>query len=422
MGYGTPARNRDWRRFLADTDRAYAEELYAYLRDELKVKAPICDTQISYGRLAGFYREQNMDYTDAHGYWQHPEFPGRPFDFHNWFIGNTAQIDVMHEPENKSLLRDLALMRVAGKPYIISEFDHPSPNDYAAEMLATTAAFASLQDWDGIVLFCLSENPEVPKIDLWFDSTHPGKFGFLPQAALMFRTGAFPASEKRSQLSFPQDMWLDENLHAANAWQMAAGGAPMPDVLRQQVAVSDKFLPPDAAPKTATGTQASPRAGQTDSEITVKPNPDAPGNIFRAHSGASAVLVGRVKEATAGALTISKVVTDGGFVSASAVAMDVKPFKDSRRILFTIANRFENVGMKWNAERTSVGNDWGTGPIIAAGVNAEVALAVPAGGWKVYALDAHGHRREEVSAKYAGEKLVFEVKGEHEAIWYEIVR
>ena len=103
--------------------------------------------------------------------------------------------------------------------------------------------------------------------------------------------------------------------------------------------------------------------------------------------------------------------------------MDTEPFDKSRRILLTIANRFENVGMKWNDTRTSVANDWGNGPIIAAGINAEISLWLPPDtGWKVYALSAHGHRREEVATKYENEKLIFNVTPEHEAIWYEIAR
>ena len=50
-------------------------------------------------------------------------------------------------------LRDLAEYRVAGKPYSVSEYNHPAPNDYRAEMLPELATFAAFQDWDMIYLF-----------------------------------------------------------------------------------------------------------------------------------------------------------------------------------------------------------------------------------------------------------------------------
>ncbi|MCL1909706.1 MAG: cellulase family glycosylhydrolase [Kiritimatiellaeota bacterium] len=412
-GFGTPARNLDWRRFLADTDRAFAEEIRDFLRDELGVRAPICDTQIDYGRLEGFYREQNMDYTDAHGYWQHPEFPGKPFDFNNWFIRNTPQIDVMGNGKNESMLENLALYRVEGKPYIISEFDHPAPNDYASEMLPVAAAFAAFQDWDGLVLFCFNDNPEKPIIDLWFDITHPAKFGFLPQAALIFRTGVFPSSSRVSVLTLPQDIWLDDSLHASDAW----AADRKPNTLTERVAVSDEFTVPNTKPAILNKHTVAQKSG-----ISVQQNPADEKIYFRAASPASAIIAGRISNATSGALALAKVETDGGFIAASAVTMDSKPFATTQRLLLTIANRFENTGMKWNAARTSVGNDWGKAPILAAGISAEVSLQLPDEPWKVYALSAAGQRRAEVPTMYRGGKLEFKITPQQEAIWYEITR
>ena len=52
-----------------------------FLREDLGVKAPICDTQANYGGLQGVYREAtHSDFIDMHAYWQHPRFPGRPWD------------------------------------------------------------------------------------------------------------------------------------------------------------------------------------------------------------------------------------------------------------------------------------------------------------------------------------------------------
>jgi Endoglucanase len=422
-GFGTPARNLDWRRFLADTDRAFAEEMRDFLRDELGVRAPICDTQIDYGRLSGFNREQSMDYADAHGYWQHPEFPGRPFDQRDWFIGNTPQIDVMGNGKNESMLEKLALHRVAGKPYIISEFDHPAPNDYAAEMLPVAAAFASAQDWDGLVLFALGSDADTSRhIDLWFDLTHPAKFGFLPQAALIFRTGVMRPTSRAQTLTLPQDIWLDDNLKVPETWAAANYGGKAPDVLTTQVAVENEFN--FAGDKPLIAQNSNP---QFFYPLTIEPHPKGDGNIFRAKSNKhqGAVIVGRLEGAgavTSDALTLSDVRTDGGFVSASLVSLEAKSLQQSRRLLLTIANRFENTDMRWNAARNSVGSFWGKAPIIAAGIHAEATIDLNAAPWKVYALSPAGDRREEVPATYADGKLTFKINPQQEAIWYEITR
>ena len=150
--------------------------------------------------------------------------------------------------------------------------------------------------------------------------------------------------------------------------------------------------------------------------------------VFQKQSPYCAIIVGRFKNAnsrdgiTKPHFSLANVATDGGFVSASVVSMDSEPLATSHRILLTIANRFENTGMKWNAARTSVGNEWGRGPVIAAGVTADISLSLDATPRKVFALNAAGHRNGEVPATYADGKLTFTINPKQEAIWYEIAK
>ena len=69
------AEHDDWIAFLADTERAYADEMRAYLKNDLHVHANVICSQISWGGLTGLGREANMDFADNHAYWQHPSFP-----------------------------------------------------------------------------------------------------------------------------------------------------------------------------------------------------------------------------------------------------------------------------------------------------------------------------------------------------------
>ncbi|OPZ81817.1 MAG: hypothetical protein BWY76_02908 [bacterium ADurb.Bin429] len=46
----------------------------------------------------------------------------------------------------------LAGQRVLNKPYTVSEYNHPYPNQYGAEGQATLAVYGRLQGWDGIFL------------------------------------------------------------------------------------------------------------------------------------------------------------------------------------------------------------------------------------------------------------------------------
>ncbi|HYP17320.1 MAG TPA: carbohydrate binding domain-containing protein, partial [Opitutus sp.] len=113
----------DWIQFLADTERAFADEMRSFLKEELKVQAPTIGSQIDYGGLTGLHREQAMDFADGHAYWQHPDFPAdADWDPARYTIRNSPQLAEFKE-RSFGELGNLALVRVAGKPFTVSEYD-----------------------------------------------------------------------------------------------------------------------------------------------------------------------------------------------------------------------------------------------------------------------------------------------------------
>jgi len=77
--------------------------------------------------------------------------------------------------------------------------------------------------------------------------------------------------------------------------------------------------------------------------------------------------------------------------------------------------------MVWNADRTSVGDQWGHGPILAEGIPATVVLKTDGTpGRQVWALNAAGKRTMEVPAISANGSLTFTVGPQFKTLWYEI--
>ena len=85
-----------------------------------------------------------------------------------------------------------------------------------------------------------------------------------------------------------------------------------------------------------------------------------------------------------------------GSVLEQVSDLDGRPIETTQRALLAAVGSAENRGMKWNAPRTSVGRDWGTGPAEVNGIATELSL--PRGGAKVFALDGRGQRLTEVAA------------------------
>ncbi|MBQ3866423.1 MAG: hypothetical protein II776_05925 [Clostridia bacterium] len=106
-----------------------------------------------------------------------------------------------------------------GKPFFVSEWDMPIPNDYRAEGAIYYPALAALQDWDGIGIFAYQQGRDPEKIatlgsemstfnlggypfeagvlSCWND---PAKFGLFYHGALLLRRGDLEPAKKRVAL------------------------------------------------------------------------------------------------------------------------------------------------------------------------------------------------------------------------------
>ena len=181
------ARTLDRQTFLTETEKAYFDGMRTFLKSELNVKALVTGTIVfgPFGRNA----QTGMDYIDSHAYWQHPNFPGKPWDPVNWIVEQNAMVD---HPSDAPLAR-LATERLEGKPFTVSEYNHPAPNDFQAECVPLVATYAAAQDWDGIWLFAYSHRTEaVDKMSFesFFDiDANASKWGFMRAGAAIFRQG-----------------------------------------------------------------------------------------------------------------------------------------------------------------------------------------------------------------------------------------
>lgn len=398
----TKPQRADWLAFLADTERRYADEMRGYLKTTLKVQANVIDSQISWGGLTGLNREANMEFADNHAYWQHPNFPHKAWDAQDWTIGNTSMVSAL--ANGGGTLRELAQNRVAGKPYSVSEYNHPAPSDFQAEMMPIFATFAAVQDWDMIYAFDYGDygaGAANDKIQGYFGvGSNPAKMAFFPAAALIFRASEIPPAPLAVQPLLPAQLRGDEK--AGGVWKKA-------DIFKTRLAL---LTPARAFDIPLTSPAAALVASKTPS-----------GAQYAAATPAAQSVVGFVGGQTIalGPATLTFPNFGNGFAAVTLTAMDEKPLASSQKMLLTLVGKVENNGMVWNKERTSVGDQWGTGPTMAEGIPATVTLTTD-GPRKVYALDGTGKRATEVKTEYAGGKLTFTVGPQFKTVWYEVAK
>ena len=423
----------DWIAFLADAERSYADDMRGYLKNTLHVHASVICSQISWGGLTGLNREANSDFADNHAYWQHPSFPHKQWDPKDWNIPNTPMVADLASGGGGTL-RDLAEYRVAGKPYTVSEYNHPAPNDYRAETLPELATFAAFQDWDAIYLFdygAYGAGVQNDRINNYFGiGSDPAKTAFLPAAAMIFRGMQFDRAKLPSSITVPkQDMISTETVAAL--WEKPlpqirfAPGSTPPVSIDDALSFAPQTHPqvPDIF-SSALLLNDEPKAIRLDAskyEYGITTLKTASSSQYLALSGSTQTVVGYVggQTVTLGENTLMFPAFGNNFASMTLTAMDQEPIALSQKLLLTLVGKVENQGMGWNADRTSVGDQWGQGPTVAEGIPATVTLKTN-GPRTVWALDGTGAHTQSVPSVYAHGTLTFTVGPQFKTLWYGV--
>ncbi len=404
----------DWFAFVMELERRYTHGMRDFLKQDLGLHAQVVDTQATYGGIGGVWRESQMDYVDVHAYWQHPRFPNKPWDGNDWYIPNTPMTAAL----GSDTLTRLAQYRVAGMAYTVSEYNHPAPNDYRAECMPMLAAFAGLQDWDGIFQFCYGEQPEdwsEAAIQGYFRmACDPAKLAFFPVAANLFRRGDVRVAPGELTLLVPRGRLPELVLEHANGtsgmWEQV--GVECEEALRRKLAI--EFVDADKLQVRALenlGWQGDPEVRWSAAEDD--------GGVFAVDTAKTKLVLGPVAGQTLelGEVRFEVGQTETGWAALALTSMDDRPISESARMLLVVMSGAENQEMGWDEKRTTVKRAWGKGPSIAEGVEATITLA-GRDGLAAYVLDGTGTRGQKVAADERAAS--FSVGPQYRTVWYEI--
>jgi hypothetical protein len=397
----------DFAQFVWDTEAAYWGGMRRFIQEELGARQPVT------GTATGFTTPQVMaqtcDFVDSHAYWQHPHFPNRAWDMSDWRIGNRPMVSEV----GGGTIGGLAGRRVLGRPFTVTEYDHPAPNEYAAEGLPLVAVYGSQQRWDGVFQFAYGHGADLEKdrfASFFNMQAHPLKLAVLPACSALFRGGLVqPRIPVAAGTLAPERG--PAMVRSGGTWGVSAyaGG-----VEGRAWRTSVVGLSSDGTPALAGG-EGHGLEWQTG---------DGGGRVRFTGQGCAGV-VGFVAGETleAGPLRIVPGGTSlGGFAVVLLSAVDGQELGGPGRYLITALGACRNPGMVWNAERNSVGTQWGEGPTLCEGVPLSVTVPGSAGTVELFGLNPDGTRRSAVSAAGgASGGGPYELGADQETLWYELV-
>ncbi len=411
IGSRTLAAQRDWNEFLVDTETNYWTGMRQFIRDDLHAHSLVL------GSATGFSPwivQSKLDVVDAHAYWQHPHFPHRQWDMNDWNVKNVS----MAGAPDGGTLPGLALRRVAGKPFIVTEYNAASPNSYSSEAFLELCAVAALQDWDGLFVFAYSHRLndwDTKRMTSFFDiDQHPTKMATVPAALALFMRG---------DLESPGDPVIAETTAAAALESVRTGGSwveaksygvPALEIFRRPIAMrigaTAKWSAPPANDSEVIRSANGQLTWDTSARRMLVATPRSAGVVGSMHAGETIDL---------GSVHITPGATEQNWATIDATVIAGVDFKSARRILITATGMNENTGMLWkDAEKTSV-STWGKGPSLVEGITAKISLPELKDA-KARALDERGQRKAEVPLTRSEGRIQIELSSDHKTLWWEI--
>ena len=239
----SPYRIFDQIRFFYDKESKFYNLITSLLRDTLNVQALITSSHYWANELQQRAWAELTDVMDAHCYFDHPQFPNQPWDtldfrIHNHYFGEGGY--------GESMFTGINSRSAAGKPMIITEWQHPAPNESRYVTLVPFAGYCRLRDYDAILTFAFAHSEESywsDHIRPFFDSSgKPTHFILLRFASLAFLRDFSPEDLERTPWNQYDPELLLRDVYAGNYWQRAILSSPRDRVFNQFYWNSQKAL------------------------------------------------------------------------------------------------------------------------------------------------------------------------------------
>jgi len=424
---------QDWMAFLWDTEKAYWTDLRDYLKETLHVQALLAGTIVgtSTPNLMNLF-----DLIDSHAYWQHPSFQGVDWG-PNWWIRNSSMVG----ETDGGTLGALAMKRIVGKPFSVSEYNHAFPNSFGAEALYFLSVYGCLQDWDALFAYTYADgtlNWSEDRLNGYFDVQHdPGKMISLAQAALIFRAGGINPAKQLVAASLPAER-EKELLVSAGSWRLVDAsdvGMSRLAALKYRTALVPEggTMPAGAVDPSAVPANAVTGYPADTGEIVWDPA----GRLLVVSSARTKGLIGYPQQYyhyVLGEVGFEPKASLQGWFTLFMTLIRGRSFTEgARSILLSAHGLVQNTGMTWQYfdSRTLAGfpppagvnlilGSWGNGPVQAEGVEAAFVLPYRPNRVRVFALDSTGARKTEIPVTESSGHSRFEISAVYQTLWYEI--
>jgi hypothetical protein len=391
--------------FLNELQIKCLDEQKRFLKNELGLRTLLTSVNVDTDISLSLLRDR-FEIVDNHTYFSHPNYLGKSFTppiaiDQKSSIGQYAKVP-----------RYVMSSRIAGKPYILTEFNFCSPNKYRSETGPLMGAYASLQNWDGLFRFAWAHGSRAIYSKL-------GAFGFdiagdpLAQlsdriAMKLFVEGNVKPSEMTYVYQVSPDNFHDNDNKYPEPFQMlglitgiASGvtqqsGIPVTasEAMRPEKFLTGryaqlwKFLQKDGIATSSTG------------QIKL----DAKNGTLQVTTPQCICIVLPKGDMSAGPVRVSHA---DSYQTVALLTLDQKDLPESNSILLIHLTDISNTGLKYMKGKTMV-LDPGDRPLLIREGGAVVSI-VAENTFKVSALNADGRIVGTIPGKLQDNHFIFHI-------------
>jgi hypothetical protein len=305
------------------------------------------------------------------------------------------------------------------RPGLCPEYNHAAPNSYSSEAFLEICAVGALQDWDGVFAFAYSHRRDqwdTKRVTSFFDiDQHPTKMATLPAALSLFYRADIQPPAKANIAQVTMEGAID-SIRKGSSWVDArAYGIHTQEIFQRPIAMR-------------IGSEEKRASSQPlDSKVIRSDNGqltwDTTARRMLISSARSAGVVGNIRPGETidlGEVTIIPGSTAQDWATINLTVIDGAAFKTAKRILITATGTMENTAMMWkNAEKTTVGKDWGKAPSLVEGIAAKISIP-PLKNAKAWTLDERGQRKTEVPIEQTNSRTQVELSPTQQTLWWEL--
>ena len=403
--------------FFVEVTKAYYQEMIQHMR-EAGVRIPIAGTNWSRNQ-AHLSSQLVADFTDSHAYWYG----------WNWGMNDKSFMNESMSGSVDNMLPYLSFNKVAGKPFFVSEWDDPWPNEWRAESPLLLAAVGSLQGWGGFAVhtyrYTVDENVDMIGKPITSDAiggvyyrggvfdtfNDPAKFGLFYHAALIIRRGDVGTPEKITKILIKEPSRVGFN-HSLQALKLTPEKQRIAMVLEGATS-SDKadLISSDESIVDVERGEVKSDNGELYRNLKKKF-----GWIDTPNTKAVYGFVGQEGDIT---LTGMKVNVKTDFSTVAISTLTEQPINRSSNMLLTAVGRADNTNSRYNEDHTKQLSP-GEGPIQVEIIEATIAFETAQQNLRVMAINPQGLIIGYIPSEYHEGIFRFSIGKEYQSMYYLI--